>query len=168
MAALRGVPDPAPTPSVMTAAVRGVDGVTVLKPTGVLTAPLPESLRDAIVAAASKGPLIVDVSEVTLISVAGLVDSLCETYPTPGECCLVCPRGSGRALIQSWRPARRIAVFLSVGDALQARRFERAGYLGGWRADGRLVRASTTVSPIGPAGGSRSRSNVPSRHSDGS
>ena len=45
----------------------------------------------------------------------------------PDQCCLVCPRATARALLRTWHVTRCLAVFGSVGDALQARRLGDEG-----------------------------------------
>jgi hypothetical protein len=51
------------------------------------------------------------------------------------QCCVVCPRATARALLGKWHVTRCVAIFGSVGDALQARRFADEGYGTGWHPD---------------------------------
>jgi hypothetical protein len=51
------------------------------------------------------------------------------------QCCVVCPRATARALLRKWHVTRCLAVFGSVGDALQAHRFADKGYGAGWHPD---------------------------------
>jgi hypothetical protein len=102
-----------------------------------LSDPLPAALVDQLESLAGEGPVIVDLSDITLITprpIEGLVGWLLGSGD-PDRCCLVCSRDTARALLSRWRVTRTLAVFGSVGDALQARRLGEAGYGSGWRAD---------------------------------
>ena len=108
-------------------------GVVIVTPLGMLGDPLPEELVEQVEASAQR-PVIVDLSEVTLVSaipVMGLTGWALGASEAD-QCCVVCPRPTARALLQRWHVTRCLAIFGSVGDALQARRFADEGYGTGW------------------------------------
>lgn len=113
------------------------DGVVIVTPVGALHDPLPVALVERLEAVTSGRPVIVDMSEVILVSAAavtGLVAWVIAATQEQGQCCLVCPRATAQALLGRWHVTRCLAVFRSVGDALQARRFGDEGYGTGWNA----------------------------------
>jgi hypothetical protein len=76
--------------------------------------------------------------QITLVSatpVMGVAAWLLGASHQPDQCCVVCPRATARALLRKWHVTRCIAMFGSVGDALQARRFADEGYGAGWHPD---------------------------------
>jgi hypothetical protein len=83
----------------------------------------------------ARRPVVVDLSGVTLVSAApvvALASWVLGAGQQPGRCCVVCARATARALLRRWHITRCLAVFGSVGDALQARRFAEDGYGAGW------------------------------------
>lgn len=111
------------------------DGVVVVTPVGALRDPLPVGLVERLEAVTAGRPVIIDMSQVILVSAAavtGLVAWVIAATQERGQCCLVCPRATAQALLGWWHVARCLAVFRSVGDALQARRFGEEGYGDGW------------------------------------
>jgi anti-anti-sigma regulatory factor len=114
------------------------DGVIIVTPLGALRDPLPVGLVDQLEAAIGDRPVIVDLGQITLVSAApvvGLAAWVVAARRRPDQCCVVCPRGTARALLHQWRITRCLAVFGSVGDALQARRLGAEGYGPGWHPD---------------------------------
>jgi hypothetical protein len=112
--------------------------VTVVTPVGTLPDPLPAGLVGQLEASIAARPVIVDLSQITLVSatpVMGVAAWLLGASHQPDQCCVVCPRATARALLRKWHVTRCIAMFGSVGDALQARRFADEGYGTGWRPD---------------------------------
>lgn len=110
-------------------------GVVIVTPLGMLGDPLPEELVEEVEASARR-PVIVDLSQITLVSavpVMGLAGWALGASHEPDQCCVVCSRPTARALLQRWHVTRCVAIFGSVGDALQARRFADEGYGTGWR-----------------------------------
>lgn len=110
------------------------DGVMIVTPLGTLRDPLPATLVDQVEASARR-PVIVDLSQITLVSavpVMGLAGWVLGASHEPDQCCVVCPRPTARALLQRWHVTRCLAIFGSVGDALQARRFADEGFGQGW------------------------------------
>lgn len=109
-------------------------GVTIVTPLGSLRDPLPVGLVEQLEASACR-PVIVDLSLITLLSptpVMGVAGWVLGASHRPDQCCVVCPRATARALLRKWRVTRCLAIFGSVGDALQARRFGDEGYGAGW------------------------------------
>lgn len=109
-------------------------GVVIVTPLGMLGDPLPEELVEQVEASA-RHPVIVDLSEVTLVSavpVMGLTGWALGSSEVD-QCCVVCSRPTARALLKRWHVTRCLAMFGSIGDALQARRFADEGYGTGWR-----------------------------------
>jgi hypothetical protein len=128
----RQVPSPAGPPQ---AGVEERDGVIVVTPLGTLSDPLPAGLVQQLEASIGGRPVIVDLSQITLVSAApvmGLAAWALGASQQPDQCCVVCPRGTARALLRKWHVTRCVAIFGSVGDALQARRFGDEGYGAGW------------------------------------
>jgi hypothetical protein len=85
---------------------------------------LPERLAERLEALIANRPAIVDLSGTIVVSAApvvGLVGWVLASG-SPDWCCVVCPRGTARALLRKWHITRCLAVFGSIGDALQARR----------------------------------------------
>jgi hypothetical protein len=114
------------------------DGVIIVTPLGALRDPLPAALVDQLEAAIRSGPVIVDLGQITLVSappVMGLAAWVVAARQQPDQCCVACPRATARALLHQWRITRCLAVFGSVGDALQARRHRNEGYGAGWHPD---------------------------------
>lgn len=111
------------------------DGVVIVTPVGTLRDPLPAELVEQLEALIADRPVIVDLSEIILVSAApvvGLAGWVIGASQHPDQCCLVCPRATARALLRKWHVTRCLAVFGSIGDALQARRFDDEGYGVGW------------------------------------
>jgi hypothetical protein len=109
-------------------------GVVIVTPLGTLCDPLPAGLVEQLEASARR-PVIVDLSQVTLVSatpVMGVAGWVIGASQQPDQCCVVCPRATARALLRKWHVTRCLAIFGSVGDALQARRFGDEGYGAGW------------------------------------
>lgn len=113
-------------------------GVIVVAPAGALPDPLPACLAEGLDALLADRPAIVDLSGVILRSAApvvGLVGWAAGAGRQPDRCCVVCASATGRARLRSWYVTQCLAVFGSVGDALQARRFAQEGYGTGWLPD---------------------------------
>ena len=116
-----------PSPSQAGAPAVGVEqrhGVIVVTPVGTLPDPLPARLVEQLEASIAARPVIIDLSQTTLVSAApvvGLTGWVLGASHQPDQCC--------------------VAIFGSVGDALQARRFADDGYGAGWHPDppGRLT-----------------------------
>lgn len=120
------------------AGVEEREGVIIVTPVGALRDPLPAGLVEQLEALIAGRPVIVDLSQITLVSAApvmGLAGWVVGASQQPDQCCLVCPRATARALLRKWHVTRCLAVFGSVGDALQARRFGDEGYGAGWHHD---------------------------------
>ena len=114
------------------------DGVIIVAPVGVLPDPLPAVLADQLETWVARRPVVVDLSGATLVSAApvvALASWVLGARPQPGRSCVVCARATARALLRRWHVTRCLAVFGSVGDALQARRFADDGYGMGWHPD---------------------------------
>jgi hypothetical protein len=130
-----------PPPSVARSPAAGVDerdGVIIVTPVETLRDPLPAGLVEQLEALIAGRPVIVDLSQIILVSAApvtGLAGWVIGASHQPDQCCLVCPRATARALLRTWHVTRCLAVFGSVGDALQARRFGHDGYGPGWHPD---------------------------------
>jgi hypothetical protein len=111
------------------------DGVIIVAPVGMLSDPLPALLARPLETRVAGRPVIIDLSGITLVSATPVVDLaswILGGRQPPGQCCVVCARATGRALLRRWHITRCLAVFGSVGDALQARRFADDGYGTGW------------------------------------
>ena len=108
------------------------DCVLVLRPSGPLPDPLPPSLVERLEGLLSHQPAIVDLSGIGTVSAAvvGLTGWVVSAYHHEPTCVVCSP--STRARLRQWPILRCVAVFGSVGDALQARRFARDGYGPGW------------------------------------
>ena len=65
--------------------------------------------------------MIVDLSQITLVSAAPVMGLAAWALASqqPDQCCVVCPRATARALLRKWHVSRCLAIFGSVGDALQ-------------------------------------------------
>jgi hypothetical protein len=116
------------------AGVEDRHGVVIVTPLGTLDDPLPAGLVEQLEASARR-PVIVDLSQITLVSAApvmGVAGWVIGASHQPDHCCVVCPRATARALLRKWHVTRCLAIFGSVGDALQARRFGDEGYGAGW------------------------------------
>ena len=113
------------------------DGVVIVTPAGALPDPLPEMLAEQLEGLIAARPVIVDLSGIVVVSAAPVVGlaGWIVGASHPDQSCLVCARPSARALLRKWRIARCLAVFGSIGDALQARRFAHDGYGPGWCPD---------------------------------
>jgi hypothetical protein len=133
----RQIPLP-PKTGTLDAGVEQRHDVTVVTPVGTLPDPLPTGLVRQLEASIAARPVIVDLSQITLVSatpVMGVAAWLLGASHQPDQCCVVCPRATARALLRKWHVTRCIAMFGSVGDALQARRFADEGYGTGWHPD---------------------------------
>jgi hypothetical protein len=109
-------------------------GVVIVTPLGTLRDPLPPRLVEQLEVSARR-PVILDLSQITLVSatpVMGVAGWVIGTSRQPDHCCVVCTRATARALLRKWHVTRCLAIFGSVGDALQARRFGDEGYGAGW------------------------------------
>jgi hypothetical protein len=127
----RRVPPPAGPPQ---ADVEERHGVVIVTPLGTLRDPLPAGLVEQLEASARR-PVIVDLSQIALVSatpVMGVAGWVIGASHEPDQCCVVCPRATARALLRKWHVTRCLAIFESVGDALQARRYGDDGYGAGW------------------------------------
>jgi hypothetical protein len=114
------------------------DGVLIVTPAGALADPLPAELAEQLGALIAERPVIVDLTGMTLASAApvvGLVGWVLGTGHHPDRCCAVCGRATAQALLGKGHVGRCLAVFGSVGDALQARRYAHEGYGSGWHPD---------------------------------
>jgi hypothetical protein len=133
----RGGPHPnqdAPRAEPPEAGVEERHGVVIVTPLGTLRDPLPAGLVEQLEASARR-PVIVDLSQVTLVSatpVMAVAGWIIGASHQPDQCCVVCPRATARALLRKWHVTRCLAIFGSVGDALQARRYGDEGYGAGW------------------------------------
>jgi hypothetical protein len=90
--------------------------------------------------AASAHATVLDVSDVAVIEpegVVALVDAMVSAAGDPAACCVVARRSSGRRLLRQWHIDRKVCLFGSVGDALQARVHSLDGYGLGWSLDPR-------------------------------
>lgn len=113
-------------------------GVIVVTPVGTLPDPLPDGLVAQLEASIAARPVIVDLTQITLVSAApviGLAAWVLGASDQPDQCCVICHRATARALLRKWHVTRCVAIFGSVGDALQARRFADEGYGAGWHPD---------------------------------
>jgi hypothetical protein len=122
---------------------------------GTLRDPLPAGLVQQLEASIASRPVIVDLSQITLVSAAavmGMAAWVLGASYQPGQCCVVCPRATARALLRKWHVTRCLAIFGSVGDALQARRFDDEGYGAGWHP---TTSAGVAGAPGGPLGDPR-------------
>jgi hypothetical protein len=120
------------------AAIEERDGVVVFTPVKPLRDPLSEGLVEELEVLIAGHSAIVDLSETTLVSAGpmiGLAAWIVATSERPDQCCLVSPRATARALLRRWHVTRCLTVFGSIGDALQARRFDNEGYGSGWHPD---------------------------------
>jgi hypothetical protein len=127
-----------PSTGTLDVSVDSGQGVVVMTPLGPLPDPLPAGLVAQLEAALAARPVILDLSQITLVSAApimGLAAWVLGASRQPGRCCVVSPRPTARALLRKWHVTRCVATFGSVGDALQARRFAEAGYGAGWHPD---------------------------------
>ena len=134
----RGQAPPPPKTGPPDAGVEQRHGVVVVTPIGTLPDPLPAGLVARLEASIAARPVIVDLSQITLVSAApvvGLAAWVLGASHQPDQCCVVCPRATARALLRKWHVTRCVAIFGSVGDALQARRFADEGYGAGWHPD---------------------------------
>jgi hypothetical protein len=133
----RQIPLP-PETATLDVSVESRDGVIVVTPLGPLPDPLPAGLVAQLEASIAARPVILDLSQITLVSAApvmGLAAWVLGASHQRDRCCVVCPRPTARALLRKWHVARCVATFGSVGDALQGRRFADAGYGAGWHPD---------------------------------
>jgi hypothetical protein len=109
-----------------------------MTPLGTLPDPLPAGMVAQLEASIAASPVIVNLSQITLLSAApmmGLAAWVLGASHQPDRCCVVCARPTARALLRKWHVTRCVATFGSVGDALQARSFADAGYGAGWHPD---------------------------------
>jgi hypothetical protein len=133
------------------AAVEHRQGVMIATPLGTLDDPLPTGLVDQLEALVAGAPVIVDLSQITLVSpapVMGLAAWLVGASHHPDRCCLVCPRPTARALLRKWHITHCLATFGTIGDALQARRFHEEGYGAGWHPAPSRGRDRSSGQPI--------------------
>jgi hypothetical protein len=138
------------------------EGVIVMTPPGTLPDPLPAGLVAQLEVSIAARPVIVNLSQVTLVSAApmiGLAAWVLGASHQPDQCCVVCPRPTARALLRRWHVTRCVATFGSVGDALQARRFAADGYGAGWYPEppGRPPSRSGSEAGLRRNGGSRTQ-----------
>ena len=127
-----------PRTGTLDVSVESRQGVIVMTPLGRLPDPLPAGLVAQLEASIAARPVIVNLSQITLVSAApvmGLAAWVLGASHQPDRCCVVCARPTARALLRRWHVTRCVATFGSVGDALQARRFADAGYGAGWYPD---------------------------------
>lgn len=127
------------------------DGVAIVTPEGILPDPLPARLAERLEGLIAGRPAVLDVSGITLVSpspVVALAGWVLSTGALPDHCCVVCSRASARALLRKWHITRCVAVFGSVGDALQARRFAHDGYGSGWHPERGNVIESIRALPV--------------------
>jgi hypothetical protein len=110
------------------------DGVIIVAPAAALPDPLPEMLAEQLERLIVDRPVIVDLSGIVVVSPSPLVGLAGWVLGAsqPGQSCMVCARPSARALLRRWHIARCLAVFGSIGDALQARRYAHDGFGTGW------------------------------------
>jgi hypothetical protein len=115
------------------------DGVVIVTPAGALPDPLPEMLAERLEGLIAARPVIVDLSGIVVVSAAPVVGlaGWIVGASHPDQSCAVCARPSARALLRKWHITRCLAVFGSIGDALQARRYAHDGYGPGWCPDPR-------------------------------
>jgi hypothetical protein len=133
----RQIPLP-PRTGTLDVGIESREGVIVMTPLGPLPDPLPAGLLAQLEASMAARPVIVDLSQITLVSAApmmGLAAWVLGASQQADHCCVVCSRPTARALLRKWHVTRCVATFGSVGDALQARRFADAGYGAGWYPD---------------------------------
>jgi hypothetical protein len=140
--------------------------VIVVTPLGPLPDPLPAGLVGQLETSIAARPVIVDLSQTTLVSatpVMGVAAWVLGASHQPDRCCVVCPRPTARALLRKWHITRCIAMFGSVGDALQARLFADVGYGAGWHPDppDRGLRRSLGASSAVSANGGQRTQRVP-------
>lgn len=124
-----------------------------MTPLGTLPDPLPAGLVAQLEASIAVRPVILNLSQITLVSAApmvGLAAWVLGASQQPDQCCVVCPRPTARALLRKWHVTRCVATFGSVGDALQARRFAADGYGPGWYPDPPGWPLSKSGSELGP------------------
>jgi hypothetical protein len=127
-----------PRTGTLDVSVESRQGVIVVTPLGTLPDALPAGLVAQLEASIAARPVIVNLSQITLVSAApvmGLAAWVLGASHQPDRCCVVCARPTARALLRRWHVTRCVATFGSVGDALQARRFADAGYGAGWYPD---------------------------------
>ena len=158
---LRQTPLP-PRTGTLDVSVESGEGVIVMTPLGTLPDPLPAGLVARLEASIAALPVIVDLSQITLVSAApvmGLAAWVLGASHQPDRCCVVCARPTARALLRRWHVTRCVATFGSVGDALQARRFADAGYGAGWHPDppGRPASKSGSELSLQRNGGQRTQ-----------
>jgi len=124
-------------------------GVVIVTPAGALPDPLPERLAERLETLVGSRPLLIDLSDVMVVSAAPVVALV--GWALGGgseECCVVCSRATARVLLRKWHVCRCLAVFASVGDALQARRFARDGYGTGWQPTYQANGTAPSTSPV--------------------
>jgi hypothetical protein len=151
-----------PRTGTLDVSVESDEGVIVMTPLGPLPDPLPAGLVARLEASIAARPVIVNLSQITLVSAApvvGLAAWVLGASRQPDRCCVVCARPTARALLRRWHVTRCVATFGSVGDALQARRFADAGYGAGWHPDppGRPLSKSGSELSLQRSGGQRTR-----------
>jgi hypothetical protein len=76
------------------AGVEERDGLIIVTPVGALRDPLPAGLVDQLEVVIADRPVIVDLSEITLVSAApvmGLAGRVVGASQQPDQCCVVCP-----------------------------------------------------------------------------
>lgn len=98
-------------------------------------------------AARGRDAVVLVLDDVTLLDRAALVKvcTVIDVLPRPSSCCIVAGRLSGRMVLRRWGLQRSLAIFSSVGDALQARTFAEIGYGPGWSPAARLQERSPTT-----------------------
>lgn len=106
-------------------------GVRVIVPQGAFDDPVRAEVAALI--DADGGPVVVDLGECLLTSVDVLEFLLTSPQDRSATALAVaCRRGTGRQMLHRAGINRRLAVFLSVEDAIQAHLFRRAGIGPGW------------------------------------
>lgn len=116
--------------------IRHVEDISVVTLPTDLPTPVPQPLLSALCEVASTSLVAVDLSDVTLTEPAATIavtGALLVARRADDGACLICERLSGRTLLRQWGVGSTIAVFASLGDALQARRLAGEGYGSGWR-----------------------------------
>lgn len=106
-----------------------------LRLTGPVVAEEPAELVDAVVDLAGSAPVLIDLTEATVVRPEAVGAAL-ERAADPTEPCfarvaVVCPRPTGRRLLRRSAPTSA-AVFSTQGDALQALIMAGSGLGAGW------------------------------------
>jgi hypothetical protein len=108
-------------------------GVTVLRPQGALDASVLGELDDLLRRLAPDVPALIDLSDCVLADPPRLADLDPRRWGRTAECsCVACRRGTGRLLLARSGVGRRMAMFSTSEDAVQARILADEGYGPGW------------------------------------